>query len=153
MKTWAVALMSLTVACSGSAFGNSPPFPPKGMYALVSSRPSGAEKHSEQFLDLGGRQQFEAFIAKMLNSNCKRTVFEVKDGTFAIEGTCDTPEGDFRGLPVKFTGTWTENSIDVDNEITLMGAAIRTHRKYTFLYAADNAHSGRNSGNRPAAQR
>lgn len=153
MKSWAFVLISLTGACSGSFFGPPPPFPPKGMYALVSTQQNGGERRSEKFLELGGREQFEMFVSKLLDKNCKRTGFEVKNGTFAIEGTCDTPDGDLRGLPVKFTGTWTENSIDVDNEITLMGATIRGHGTYSFLYAADDEYSARKSGNRPAAQR
>ena len=127
----AVTLMSCSkpAATDVDVVGSSP-FPQKGNYHVTHDIVQGNEStHEESDYEIDGfdREQFEKEIAKDdgAGSNCRDKDVSVGDGTFRVQVTCGTPDGDFRNIRVDRYGSFSRDSFDVTTETTLLGVSYK----------------------------
>lgn len=99
-------------------------FPKAGIYDIVRDSPSRREE-TDKWVDASNRAAFETVVAGGDGSNCRDRQITIGGGTFSVRMTCDTHEGEIRGIGIERFGSYSESSIDITTETTLWGTPIR----------------------------
>lgn len=125
----ALALSFLTCGPAHAGQEGAPGFPRAGTYDVVwHSRILHDESRIR--VDASDRRAFEALVARDSGTNCRDRQVSIGQGTFSVRMTCDAPDRDFRNIPIVRFGYYTESSIDLTEDITLMGQQIRRTASY-----------------------
>lgn len=66
----------------------------------------------------------EALLKKAMPSSCSDVQIERDDNVYRTSGRCNTPDGDFRNMPVSATVTYYDDEIRIDSRTGLMGMTI-----------------------------
>jgi hypothetical protein len=111
------------------------PFPKKGQYHIVRDGNSGGELkrvESDKWIDASNRQAFEELVVGGNGSNCRDRQVKISNGSFSVKMTCDAPDGDIHNIGVQRRGTYSIDSIDMADEITLWGMPFQETARYRF---------------------
>ena len=108
-------------------------FPKAGDYHIVHDMGQGAHierRETDMWVDASDASKFEELIAGQSSGNCRDREVHIDSGRFSVAMTCDAPDGDIHNIRMERHGSYSENSIDIVDEMTMWGMSMRESRNY-----------------------
>jgi hypothetical protein len=147
MRIWIILLTSCALAAcnqaeavSGkhSSAGKTPDdiFPKSGNYHVIHDGIGAAGENREEsdtWLDVSDRDKFKEQFVRDGGSRCRDQSVELGGGSFSVKMTCDAPDGDIHNIGMESHGTYSRDSIDVTNDVTLWGSPMRETYSYRLI--------------------
>jgi hypothetical protein len=104
-------------------------FPQAGTYDLVKESLAGRTSVPIP-LDASTPARFEELIAEDAGSSCRNKKVSIRPGEFEVTMICDAPDGDIRNIIINKSGTYSKNTIIMQETMYLWGRPIRTTSTY-----------------------
>lgn len=135
----------LAAGCSnpgeGEASGASATMPKPGRYRItlvqevIGSPDPKKEETSERCLTSGQMSKYHAALAgdPEVLASCRDLKREVGPGRFSVRMTCDTIDRDLINLPSEIRGTYSAESFEIIEEVTVVGVHQRDTKRYRRL--------------------
>jgi hypothetical protein len=111
-------------------------FPKAGNYHVIHDgmgRVGQDREETDTWLDVSDREKFAAQFVRDGGSRCRDQSVELGGGSFSVKMTCDAPDGDIHNIGMESHGTYSRDSIDITNDMTLWGSPIRETYSYRLI--------------------
>ena len=108
-------------------------FPTAGDYHIVHDSGAGGQSKREEgdmWVDASDADKFEELIAGQSSGNCRDRNVRIDKGSFSVSMTCDAPDGDIHNIRMERHGSYSEDSIDIQDETSFWGMSMRESRSY-----------------------
>jgi hypothetical protein len=118
---------------SSEASADTSGFPKAGNYHVVHDSGAGAHterKETDMWVDASDAGKFEELIAGQSSGNCRDRNVRIDKGSFSVSMTCDAPDGDIHNIRMERHGSYSEDSIDIQDETSFWGMSMRESRSY-----------------------